>query len=100
MIFRPCASMGFKRPLDCSGTTRELVMVGTDGPRMSASSSPTSAPAMRSAAARFTATVDLPTPPLPDATAIVCLTPGRISEGLGRRDAGLTLAGKALRWEE
>src|SRR5204863_9638189 len=53
---------------------------------------PTSAPAMRSAAARFTATVDLPTPPLPDATAIVCLTPGRISDGFGRMNAGRTLA--------
>src|SRR5436190_6657759 len=59
---------------------------------MSASSSPTEAPLLRSAAARLTATVDLPTPPLPEATAIVCLTPGRISEGLGRRKAGRTLA--------
>src|SRR5256885_2239822 len=59
---------------------------------MSASRRPTSAPALRRAAARFTATVDLPTPPLPDATAIVCLTPGKISEGLGREKAGRTLA--------
>src|SRR6266436_8602469 len=59
---------------------------------MSASSKPTSAPALRSAAARLTATVDLPTPPFPDATAMVCLTPGRISEGFGRMNAGRTLA--------
>src|SRR6266516_5691573 len=59
---------------------------------MSASSRPTEAPLLRRAAARLTATVDLPTPPLPDATAIVCLTPGRISDGLGRRKAGRTLA--------
>src|SRR5207302_1529521 len=59
---------------------------------MSASSNPTEAPLLRSAAARLTATVDLPTPPLPDATAIVCLTPGKISEGLGRMKAGRTLA--------
>src|SRR2546422_9170844 len=59
---------------------------------MSASSRPTSAPALRSAAAMLTATVDLPTPPLPDAIAIVCLTPGRISDGFGRMNAGLTLA--------
>src|SRR6266581_4243393 len=59
---------------------------------MSASSSPTEAPLLRRAAARLTATVDLPTPPLPDAMAMVCLTPGRISEGLGRRNAGRTLA--------
>jgi len=32
---------------------------------------------MRNANARFAATVDLPTPPLPLATAIVCFTPGR-----------------------
>src|ERR1700716_997659 len=43
---------------------------------MSASSTPTLAPERLSPAARFTATVDLPTPPLPDATAIVCLIPG------------------------
>src|SRR5213080_5460972 len=59
---------------------------------MSASSSPTEAPLLRRAAARLTATVDLPTPPLPDAMAMVCLTPGRISEGFGRRNAGRTLA--------
>src|SRR6266852_9565774 len=40
----------------------------------------------------LTATVDLPTPPFPDAIAIVCLTPGRISEGFGRMNAGRTLA--------
>src|SRR2546427_722864 len=59
---------------------------------MSASSKPTDAPLLRRAAARLTATVDLPTPPLPDATAIVCLTPGRTSDGLGRMKAGRTLA--------
>ena len=37
---------------------------------------PTAAPAWRSATARFTVTVDLPTPPLPDETAIVCFTSG------------------------
>src|SRR6266850_1711951 len=59
---------------------------------MSASSNPTEAPLWRSAAARLTATVDLPTPPLPDATAMVCFTPGRTSDGLGLMKAGLTLA--------
>src|SRR6266487_1769898 len=43
---------------------------------MSASRIPTRAPASCSDAARLTATVDLPTPPLPDPTAITCLTPG------------------------
>src|SRR5713226_3643755 len=43
---------------------------------MSASSKPTLAPESCSEAARLTATVDLPTPPLPEATAMACLTPG------------------------
>src|SRR5438309_3009001 len=43
---------------------------------MSASSRPTRAPEVCSDAARLTATVDLPTPPLPDATAMMCFTPG------------------------
>src|SRR5215471_16607860 len=58
---------------------------------MSASSSPTRAPDRCSAAARLTATVDLPTPPLPLATAIVCFTPGSISDGC-RMKPGRTLA--------
>src|ERR671920_2526731 len=36
---------------------------------MSASTTPTDSPRLASAAARFTVTLDLPTPPLPDATA-------------------------------
>ncbi len=43
---------------------------------MSASSTPTVAPSAASASARFTAVVDLPTPPLPLATAMMFLTPG------------------------
>src|SRR5215217_5976954 len=43
---------------------------------MSQSHKPTRAPLCSSATARFAATVDLPTPPLPLATAITCLTPG------------------------
>src|SRR5262245_8266044 len=43
---------------------------------MSASISPTLWPAMCSASARLAATVDLPTPPFPLATAITCFTPG------------------------
>src|SRR5438046_8058802 len=45
---------------------------------MSASSRPTRRPCICSARARFVATVDLPTPPLPLATATTCLTPGRV----------------------
>src|SRR3954451_5373656 len=43
---------------------------------MSQSHRPTRAPVWSSASGRFAATVDLPTPPLPLATAITCLTPG------------------------
>ncbi len=43
---------------------------------MSASSTPTLAPSAASASARLTAVVDLPTPPLPLATAMMFLTPG------------------------
>src|SRR4029079_1003165 len=43
---------------------------------MSASSSPTRRPRSRRPNARLSAVVDLPTPPLPDATAITAATPG------------------------
>jgi hypothetical protein len=43
---------------------------------MSASSMPTVAPSTASASARFTAVVLLPTPPLPEATAMMFLIPG------------------------
>jgi hypothetical protein len=43
---------------------------------MSASSRPTLAPSAASASARFTAVVDLPTPPLPEATAMMFFTCG------------------------
>src|SRR5712691_13274638 len=59
---------------------------------MSASSSPTFAPLMPSAHARLIATVDLPTPPFPDATAIACLTPGMTWFGCRRLKADRTLA--------
>src|SRR5437868_9092932 len=43
---------------------------------MSASSTPTSWPSVANAAARFTVSVDLPTPPLPDATAMMRVVAG------------------------
>ena len=43
---------------------------------MSASSSPVRRPPALRASARFTAVVDLPTPPLPEATAMMAPTPG------------------------
>ena len=51
-------------------------MRGMFGPYMSASTSPTLAPVSRSARARLTATVDFPTPPFPEDTAMVCFTSG------------------------
>src|SRR5580692_12430709 len=50
-------------------------IIATLGPYTSASIRPTCQPSARIARARFTATVDLPTPPLPLATATMCLTP-------------------------
>ena len=45
------------------------------GPYISASNTPTRLPLAAIAMARLAVTVDLPTPPLPDATAIICFTP-------------------------
>jgi hypothetical protein len=44
------------------------------GPYISASNRPTLAPLARRLSAKLTLTVDLPTPPFPDATAITFLT--------------------------
>ncbi len=44
---------------------------------MSASNTPTRAPPAANASAKLAVVVDLPTHPLPDATAITFLTPGR-----------------------
>src|SRR5207342_497963 len=55
-------------------------MPGMLGPRMSASTSPILPPICRSANARFTLTVDLPTPPLPLPTAMTWRIPGSFSE--------------------
>ena len=43
---------------------------------MSASRRPVLMPFAARPSARFTAVVDLPTPPLPEATAMMCFTPG------------------------
>src|SRR6266581_4668172 len=55
---------------------------------MSASSRPTRRPRSRRPSARLSAVVDLPTPPLPEATAMTAATPG-ISACLDIGDAGL-----------
>jgi hypothetical protein len=61
---------------------------------MSPSRSPTWAPSRARPRARLTAMVDLPTPPLPAPTAMMCLTPGRTegslrTESLALRDCSL-----------
>ena len=50
-------------------------MVGWLGPYKSASNTPTRAPIFASAVAKLAVVVDLPTPPLPDATAMMFFTP-------------------------
>src|ERR1700692_3464896 len=63
---------------------------------MSASSTPTRWPMACRPSARLTAVVDLPTPPLPEATAIMCLMPAtwitfRPAPGAGGGAAGAPL---------
>ncbi len=60
------------------------------GPYTSASSSPVLAPLAASASARFAETVDLPTPPLPEATGMTLRTPS--IEPLPEAAAGFALA--------
>src|SRR6476659_7240525 len=67
---------------------------------MSASSTPTRSPLARSPSARLAATVDLPTPPLPEATATIAPTPGaaprrrlRLQHGGHREHSGQRLYG-------
>ena len=58
------------------GTASVPIMSGMLGPYTSASSRPTVFPNVSSASARFTASVDLPTPPFPLATARMRRTSG------------------------
>src|SRR3954470_18605864 len=68
---------------------------------MSASSTPTLSPSVASPSARLTAVVDLPTPPLPEATAMIDSTPGTPTvaspRGAGRGPPAAPPAG-AGRW--
>src|SRR5713226_6079370 len=64
------------RSLMAWGCSEVPSILGTLGPYTSPSSSPTVEPIRCSAIAKFTATVVLPTPPLPLATAIRFFTPG------------------------
>src|SRR5690606_12649650 len=55
-------------------------MIGTEGPYISASTNPTLAPERASATAKLDETVDFPTPPLPDAMAMMFFTFGSKGE--------------------
>ena len=79
-----------------AGTSGAPSIVGIDGPNTSASRSPTFAPWRASASARFTATVDLPTPPLPAATAITFRGPFRSALSLGAGRYAVTISGTTL----
>ena len=66
---------------------------------MSASSRPTRAPCAAQASARFTAIVDLPTPPLPEATAMMLRMSGtglQLALHGVRADVGLQLDRRPL----
>src|SRR5262249_30181394 len=77
IILTPCACTGMMCwSAVAAGSCSEPSMIGTFGPYTSASNKPTLLPSFTSASARFTATVVLPTPPLPLATAIRFFTPG------------------------
>src|SRR5215470_1038544 len=66
---------------------------------MSASSTPTLRPRVASPSAKLTAVVDLPTPPLPDATAMIDSTPGTPTVGSPRgAGRGPPAAAGAGRW--
>ena len=67
----------------CSTACSGDVIVGSEGPKTSASKIPTLAPIIRSVYARFTDVVDFPTPPLHEDTAMMCLTPLRPSTASG-----------------
>ncbi len=79
--FKPKRSKGMILCLPFISTTSgrapfNPIITGSEGPWISASMMPTRAFCLASESARFTVTVDLPTPPLPEATAMMFLTPG------------------------
>src|SRR5665647_1020052 len=76
MLFTPWLVAGTILPSRCWGRVWVPSIWGILGPQMSASSRPTLAPNWARARASPTETVDLPTPPLPLATAMTWATPG------------------------
>jgi len=71
MNLTPKFSAGTILRLRGGGISSRPIIMGTFGPRMSASNRPTRAPSMAREIARLTAMVVLPTPPLPLETAMV-----------------------------
>uniref|UniRef100_W8C0A8 Uncharacterized protein n=1 Tax=Ceratitis capitata TaxID=7213 RepID=W8C0A8_CERCA len=59
------------------GSSCIFIISGIDGPKISASNNPTRFPILARLTARFTATVDFPTPPFPEATTTISVTPGK-----------------------
>ena len=79
-ILTPYCSIGFIKcfPSICTelGLSPSVSnMVGIDGPYISASSSPTLKPIFAKVTAKLAVTVDLPTPPFPDAMTMMFFTP-------------------------
>ena len=68
----PISSGWIESSVPCSGKPSTPRSLGTLGPWISTSSRPTFFPAAASTTARFTATVLLPTPPLPESTRTLC----------------------------
>ena len=85
----PWPLSGIILPPIAIGCPRIPSIIGMLGPYRSPSIRPTAAPICASATATFAATVDLPTPPLPDATASAFLTPMGIAAV--RRSSGGTV---------
>lgn len=81
MLRRPCEVRGISWPegvvvgCEMDGSVRPR-SVGTEGPKMSVSRRPVRRPWREKESARFADSVDLPTPPLAEDTAMVCRTFG------------------------
>ena len=80
ITFTPQFSIGMRRLFSIFGFPVMPIIRGMLGPYISRSTSPTFAPSFARATARLTDTVDFPTPPFPEATAIVFFTPARIED--------------------
>jgi hypothetical protein len=77
ITFTPWASSGRIMSLNPTGFPKAPSIRGTLNPHTSASRTPTELPPFASAAARFTVTLDLPTPPLPEAIATIDVCGGK-----------------------